>query len=182
MDIFAHTLWANAVAREANIVAKEKQKKFHVRVAWASFWGVFPDLFAFLIPFTLQFYQVIFSEESFFAMRDHHGLVGGFDIAHILYQYSHSLIIWAIVFLLVWFFYKRPRYELLGWLLHILIDIPSHTLAFFPTPFLFPISDYKFPYGVQWGSYWFMVINYSLLFLVWGRFLVKDYLAKRAYK
>src|SRR6185436_705190 len=95
----------------------------------------------------------------------------GFALAHTLYNYSHSLVIWAVVFILVWVFYKRPRYELLGWVLHTLIDIPSHTLAFFPTPFLFPISDYYFSHGIAWSNRWFMIINYSALLLVWIRIL-----------
>jgi hypothetical protein len=106
------------------------------------------------------------------------GAEDGFNIAHTLYQYSHSLVIWAVVFLVVWAFYKRPRYELLGWALHILIDIPSHALSFYPTPFLFPISDYRFPYGIQWSNQVFMLINYSALLIVWGSILVKGLVAK----
>ncbi len=184
MDIFAHTLWANAAAREANVVAKKENKKFHLNIWWASFWGVFPDLFAFSIPAVLRFYDVLIGSVPLSHLLQkpplsEEGALNGFDLAHNLYRYSHSLIILAVVFLIVWFFYKRPRYELLGWLLHILIDIPSHTIAFFPTPFLFPLSDYKFPYGVQWSNEWYMIINYSLLVVVWWRILVRDYLKKR---
>lgn len=175
MDILAHTLWANAAAREANAISKKKKKKLHINVAWAAFWGVFPDFFAFTIPFIIALYNAVFGGVSLSAMRGHHALVGGFDIASFLYQYSHSIIVWAFVFCVVWFFAKRPRYELLGWLLHILIDIPSHALSFYPTPFLFPISDYRFPYGVQWSNMWYMLINYSLTALVWGRIFYKKY-------
>jgi hypothetical protein len=54
----------------------------------------------------------------------------------------------------------------LGWALHILIDIPSHAATFYPTPFLFPISNYRFTHGISWSNKWFMIINYSLLLLV----------------
>ena len=187
MDILAHTLWAGAGAREANLCAEEKNKKFHLNVWWTAFWGVFPDLFAFTIPFSLLFYNLIFNNNSLSNFFSHppvaeEGLNNGFDLAHNLYQYSHSLIIFIVVFVLVWIIYKRPRYELLGWVLHILIDIPSHTLAFYPTPFLFPISNYKYPYGIQWSNTLFMIINYSLLLIVWGRFLIKSFLLKKAHK
>jgi hypothetical protein len=76
-------------------------------------------------------------------------------------------VVWAFVFCFVWYFSKRPRYELLGWALHILIDIPSHTIGFYPTPFLFPISEYRFPYGVSWANTWYMIINYTALAFVW---------------
>lgn len=167
MDVLAHTLWTNAGARAGNKLSQKKGGKFHVSVGWAAFFGVFPDLFAFTIPFVLAFYKVIFTGQSFSGLRDHHGLAGGFDIASYLYQYSHSLVVWAFVFCVVWYFSKRPRYELLGWALHILIDIPSHSINFYPTPFLFPLSDYRFPYGVSWSNQWYMIINYTALAFVW---------------
>ncbi len=182
MDIFAHTLWTNALARGANKVAEKKGKTFHLNVAWTAFWGVFPDLFAFTIPFTLRFFYLFTGSlpASSFLQRppinEENALSNGFNLAHNLYQYSHSLVIWAFVFMIVWIIFKRPRLELLGWALHILIDIPSHSLSFFPTPFLFPISDYRFPYGVSWSNTWYMIINYGALLLVWGRILFKKYI------
>ncbi len=180
MDIFAHTLWTNAVARGANKVAEKKGKNFHMSVGWTAFFGIFPDLFAFTIPFIIRasflftgsatlsnfFHRPEIAEEGVFNN-------GGFDLAHNLYRYSHSLVIWAAVFLIVWAIWKRPRWELLGWALHILIDIPSHALSFYPTPFLFPISDYKFPYGIQWSNQWYMIINYLALLIVWIRIFWK---------
>ena len=173
MDIFAHTLWTNAAARGANKLSDKKGKKFHINVAWTAFFGVFPDLFAFTIPFVIRFYKTIFGGENFL---EFHGVQGdGFDLAHNLYNYSHSLVILTSVFLIVWIIYKRPRYELLGWALHILIDIPSHVISFYPTPFLFPISGYRFPYGVQWSNQWYMIINYCALLVVWLRIFYKKY-------
>lgn len=185
MDIFAHTLWANVAARGVNAIVDRKadptsQKlrgagSFHINPAWAAFFGVVPDLFAFTAPFILAIYQVVFLGSSFGGLSDHHREIAGFDLASYLYQFSHSLVIFALVFILVWVLSKRPRYELLGWALHILIDIPSHTLAFYATPFLFPISDYRFPYGIQWSNQWFMLVNYTLLLVVWGRIIYKKY-------
>ena len=152
--------------------AGQAGKNSRVSVGWAAFWGVFPDLFAFSLPFIFRFYYALSGDGpwSVFFVRPRGGVGGaedGFAISHTLYQYSHSLVIWAVVFLIVWFIFKRPRYELLGWALHILIDIPTHMLAFYPTPFLFPISDYRFAHGISWGTQWFMIINYSALLLVW---------------
>lgn len=174
MDILAHTLWAGAGAKAANAVAKKDNKKFHISVGWAAFFGVFPDLFAFTIPFASRFYYILFGGVGAGSLFGRPVAVegqfqGGFSLAQNLYQYSHSLVIWALVFAIVWAIFKRPRYELLGWALHILIDIPSHVIDFFPTPFLFPLSDYRFPYGIQWSNQWYMIINYSLLLLIWGK-------------
>lgn len=174
MDILAHTLWANYGVRIANKKIKDNNKKVpKIKVFWTSFFGIFPDLFAFTIPFVIGIYSILITGESFSSMRSHHGPVGGFNIAGTLYQYSHSLVIWATVFIIIWFLYKRPRFELFGWLLHILIDIPSHAIEFYPTPFLFPFSEYRFPYGVSWGNKYYMIINYSLLLIVSIYMIVK---------
>ncbi len=172
MDILAHTLWANAGARGLNKIQEKKGKPKIIHAGWTGFWGVFPDLFAFTIPFILVIFRVITGELSLSSFGDHHGPVAGFDLASYLYQYSHSLVIWVAVFAIVWIISKRPRYELLGWALNILIDIPSHAIGFYPTPFLFPISEYRFPYGVDWSNMWYMIINYSGLILVWTGIMV----------
>jgi hypothetical protein len=178
MDILAHTLWTTAVARKANIVREKKGKMLKINLVWTAFWGIFPDLFAFSIPFLVAFYNVIIGGQKFLSFGEQHKVADSLNLAHLLYQYSHSLIIFAVIFLIVWAIKKHPPWVLLGWVFHILIDIPSHSLAFYPTPFLFPISSYRFPHGVAWSNMWFMIINYSALILVWGSILIKKYLKK----
>jgi hypothetical protein len=173
MDILAHTLWANYGSRKANrMIDKRNEKKPEVKpipklnVVWTSFFGVFPDFFAFTIPTIIMFLGLMTGSTTLTELGSRQGpTVGTFSLASNLYQYSHSLVLWAVVFIVVWFIYKRPRFELLGWALHILIDIPSHVISFFPTPFLFPISNYHFPYGVSWGNKYYMIVNYSLLLI-----------------
>jgi hypothetical protein len=175
MDILAHTLWTTAVARKAKIEGEKKKKRFKLNLAWTAFFSIFPDLFAFTIPFILSFYKVITGQQVFGSFGTRHQVADGFNLAHTLYQNSHSLVIWLLVFLVVWLISKRPRLELLGWMFHILIDIPSHSILFFPTPFLFPISNYVFPYGIAWSNTWFMIVNYTALLLVGGGFLIKKH-------
>jgi hypothetical protein len=158
MDILAHMLWTNYGAQQANKVLEKKGKR-SIKLPEVTFWGVFPDLFAFGIPFVLSI--PTFIQNGFVLRRP--SVIG---LASTLYPYSHSIIIWAFIFSLVWVLFKRPRLELLGWALHILIDIPSHSATFYPTPFLFPISNYRFTDGISWGSTWFMIINYTLLLVV----------------
>ncbi len=90
----------------------------------------------------------------------------GLGLAWQLYQISHSLFVFSAVFGIVWLIRRRPVLEMLGWPLHILIDIPSHTLRFFPTPFLWPVSSYHFD-GISWGNRWFMLVNYSAIAAVY---------------
>lgn len=171
MEILAHTLWTTAGVKKVN---EKKLKGKPIGYISAAFWGIFPDLFAFTIPFIYSFYRVFVKGEAFVSFATRHQVADGFNLAHTLYQYSHSLIIFAVIFAIIWLLFKRPYLAMLGWPLHIILDIPSHSVNFFPTPFLFPISNYHFPYGVAWRTPWFMVVNYILIFIVWGFILIKN--------
>jgi len=55
MDIFSHGLWAIVAYKGTNdFVLKPKSKK-SLKVWLAAFWGIFPDLFSFAIPFVWIF-------------------------------------------------------------------------------------------------------------------------------
>ncbi len=77
--------------------------------------------------------------------------------------------------------YSRLIYwPMWGWLLHILIDIPTHK-NFYETPFLFPLSGYRFSHGISWGHPTFMIINYGALaavYLFWFLVLRKKWATK----
>lgn len=176
MDILAHSLWAGAGAKKLND-GLEKKSKNKISILWSAIWSIFPDIFAFGVPSLISIYTIIIGKVPLLSLT-HHGPSltkedQVFDLASYLYQYSHSLIIFFLVFLVVWLLLKRPWLPLLGWGFHILLDIPSHSLLFFPTPFLFPISDYHFPYGVHWSNPIFMIINYLLLLVVFVFFVIK---------
>jgi len=153
MDIFAHGLWATAAA-----IGVKRKAPVRIRVGWAAWWGVFPDLFAFTIPFTVMIWHRLLDSA---ATDVPHGLPH-LSLAWQLYQFSHSLVIFAAVFGVVRLLAGRPVLELLTWPLHILLDIPTHTLRFFPTPFLWPISSFKAS-GISWATPWFMLLNYGAL-------------------
>lgn len=168
MDIFAHALWTGAAAKIAQI------KKPKLNLVWAVFWGIFPDLLAFTLPFIVVFWYLATGQMhwSDFPKPDEQGAMAPAHPIKILgfthnplYSLSHSLIIFAGVFLIVWLVYKRPILELLAWLLHILIDIPTHSYKFYPTPFFWPLSNYHIN-GVSWASPIFMIVNYSALLAV----------------
>ena len=169
MDILAHSLWNTVGVKELN-KNLDKKGKPKISILVSALWSIFPDIFSFGIPFMWSLYTIFFQGKSFNSIT-HHGpdLSQGdltFNLASFLYQFSHSLVIFILIFGVVWFLFKRPMFAMLGWGLHICLDIFSHSIQFFPTPFLFPISNYVFPYGMRWSTPWFMVINYSLLILV----------------
>jgi len=81
-----------------------------------------------------------------------HPDIGDYPIfAQTLYNVTHSLIVFALVFAFLWVLARRPVWVVAAWGLHILIDIPTHALVLFPTPFLWPISDIKVD-GIGWDN------------------------------
>lgn len=161
MDIFAHALWTNAITRATNKKLQVRKQRL-LSLFWTTLWGIFPDLFAFTIPFVLGIFSLVSGDGFAFGRPS-----TASGLAPILYQYSHSLVIWLGVFIITWIISKRPRWELFGWALHIIIDVPTHAANFYATPLLFPLSDWKFLYGISWGTRWFMITNYSLLLVTW---------------
>ena len=175
MDIFAHGLWTGAAYKIANKKshAYRQAGKKQLSIKWAVFWGILPDLFAFTIPFIWLFWQFLSGEMSFSDWpRPHAGEPPTadrypiFHLAESMYQISHSVIIFTLVFAVVWVLWRKPRLELGGWLLHILIDIPTHTYRFYPTPAFWPVFGWRFD-GISWGTPWFMAVNYALIISVY---------------
>ena len=167
MDILAHMIWTNYGSRPINKKLKEKNKK-PVNVGWAMFWSTFPDILAFGIPAGIAFFVSVFSGNfSIFNFLSEHNIFGQFvSWSPVLYSIGHSLVIWFLVFGLVWLIRGKFVPVLFGWLFHIVIDIFSHSIQQYPTPFLFPLSNYHFPYGVYWRNPSFIIVNYSLILIV----------------
>lgn len=154
MDVFSHGVWALAIARGANIKTNTRV----MRPAVAFFFGIFPDLFAFSIPIL----SLVWAMPDPSSLRTPEMLT----LAHSLYNLSHSLVVFLIVFVVVALLRKkRPYWELSGWLFHILCDIPTHSGEFFPTPMFWPLADWKFN-GFSWGRPWFIIANWTTLILV----------------
>jgi membrane-bound metal-dependent hydrolase YbcI (DUF457 family) len=101
--------------------------------------------------------------------------VGIFRLSVYLYNYSHSLVIFILVIssvIIIKYFLKKGTtlkqlvpWEMGAWLLHILCDIPTHSYRFYPTPLFWPLWNWKFN-GFSWGVWWFMVLNYTILGVV----------------
>lgn len=84
------------------------------------------------------------------------------DWTYALYNISHSLIVAVSVIFIVSIIARRLPVYMLAWPIAIVMDLLTHNRDFLPTPFLWPISDWKFP-GISWGTWKFTVINYSLI-------------------
>jgi hypothetical protein len=159
MDFIAHALWTTA----AGTTARWRMGR-QIHLGWAAFWGVFPDVFSFAIPAAVRIWWYV-SGTTHSLLPDAHG-PQHFQFVWQLYHCSHSLLVFAVVFGLVWASVGRPVLEMLGWALHILIDILTHQ-GMFAIHFLWPLSSYGFD-GVRWESRWLLVSNYSVLAVVFG--------------
>ncbi len=153
MDIVSHGLWGGVAAGRAS------KKNYKL----AFLFGVLPDL----ISFVPQFVYMVLSPEAAHFKGGPPDPATILPLTYALYNITHSLVIFSILFALVWFVRQKPLIPLLAWGLHILCDIPTHSVEFFPTPFLWPLADVKVN-GFSWGQGWFMILNYSLLILVYA--------------
>ena len=95
-----------------------------------------------------------------------------------LYNITHSFVIFALVFALLWVAAKKPVWVVAGWGLHILIDIPTHSLALFPTPFLWPISSFRVN-GIGWDNAIILTIDIILLIAAYSLWLYPSFRRKQ---
>lgn len=161
MDILAHGLWTNVMYR--TIPSTRNSRKL---ILWGVTFGVLPDLVSFSWLLLERFYFVLFAGEPVaFAPANFYSYKTA-EFAAVSYNYTHSIIIWLLVLGLVWLMIKKFPWVLLGWGLHILIDIFSHTIDFFATPFLFPLSSFQISV-IDWTHPIFMIVNYVLLLVLY---------------
>lgn len=158
MDVLAHGLWGGALFGN--------RSERHWR--WAFLFGTAPDLIA-LGPFTAQ--QMLSSRATEFPAYVYEA-----------YNVTHSLVVWAVVAVTIWFFRSEFPWIWCAWGLHVLCDIPLHEASFFPTPYLWPFKTYLIN-GVFWGKPWLIAVNYAALVITYtcvGRrrepFKVTEYL------
>ncbi|MAP61886.1 MAG: hypothetical protein CMF82_02925, partial [Candidatus Marinimicrobia bacterium] len=134
MDTFSHTLWGKG------LFGYRKYGK------WALLFGALPDLLSFGLYFIVRFItQGVNMEFGKPALESIPNWV------FIMYDISHS---WVIAFLFIIIFLqinKELCFPMLAWPFHILLDFPFHSKEYFPTPILWPISDYRFD-GIPWSN------------------------------
>lgn len=161
MDIVAHGLWAAAAAITVN-----RKANVRVHVGWAVWWAAFPDVLAFGLPAAAGLWVRLVGDEA---------SAGGHGLPYVriglpLYPTGHSFLVFLLVFGITTLLARRIVFELLGWLSHILIDIPTHSFSYYATRFLWPVSDYRVN-GIPWWTPWLWAATYGALavvyFLLW---------------
>lgn len=164
MDTLSHALYGGVAFGRSSRISYWK----------AFFFGMAPDLFSFGI-FTITTVLGLVSGPDWSAGPPDPSSIPQY--VHTMYDITHSFVVFGVVFGLVWLIMKKPMIELLAWPLHILIDIPTHSSEFFPTPFLWPLSDFHID-GMSWGQPIIFIPNVVLLIVIYSWF----YLTKKAPK
>jgi hypothetical protein len=157
MDVVSHGLWG--------AIAFGRKRPTSFSLAFAI--GLAPDLLSFGILWMGA--ALGFEDKPDFS----HGTPPESSIPeyiHHLYNVTHSLVVFLPVFVLAWCVLKRPLWELAAWGLHIVVDVPTHSHAFFPTPVLWPLVDWKFN-GWQWDTPEILIPNFLLLLLLYAWYL-----------
>ncbi|MBI5134389.1 MAG: hypothetical protein HZA81_03330 [Candidatus Taylorbacteria bacterium] len=152
MDIISHGLWGGVA------FGRKNKRAFW----WSALFGISPDLFSFGI-FTVA---NLFERGGF--GRPELSSIPGYVSS--LYDLTHSLVVFATVFALAWAVFRKPFWPMLAWPLHIAVDIFTHSTEFFPTPFLWPLSIYRFD-GVSWATPSIFFTNLALIafaYAMWG--------------
>jgi hypothetical protein len=157
MDIISHGLYGGVV------FGRKNRRSFW----WSFFFGIAPDFFSFGLYMILAFLG--WSNHPSFLSGRHPDPAEVPQYVHVLYNVTHSLVIFALVFGVVWLVRRKPLYEMLAWPLHILVDIPTHADRFFPTPFLWPVSDFRIS-GHPWATPEIFIPNVILLVALYGWF------------
>jgi hypothetical protein len=150
MDSLAHGLWAYLAAQ----VLRDKQKRVltkRERIG-AIVSGVMPDLVAFIPGFIIGGTNIIsyaytrFLEVWGITSTIGEGVVTAAPvvpaIVGIIYNYSHSGLLWVIIAGVLYITLKRLPLWWLGWGTHIALDVFTHDAAHFPTKLLHPFSEF----------------------------------------
>ena len=152
MDVISHGFWGGIS------FGKGSKKGFLL----AFLFGVLPDIIPFAIVFATRFMSA--------------GLVFAPPVAipayvYSLYNLTHSLVISLPVLLIALLIWQRRGWVLGAWSLHIIFDIFSHDLDFFPTPYLWPLPT---PYvaGIPWVHIPVFAANWLLLLLIYAVFFL----------
>jgi hypothetical protein len=164
MDFVSHALWGG-------VAFGRKNKKNFLLAAGIS---IMPDI----LTEGLFFAFYLLNIGGMPGWEKGHPNITDYPIfAQTFYNVTHSLVIFAISFILIWIVIKKPLWIIAAWGLHILIDIPTHSAALFPTPFLWPISNFKVN-GIGWHNPIVLAIDITLLIVAYAIWLYPKFRRK----
>lgn len=152
MDTLSHGLWGGI------IWGRKNRKSF-----WLSFlFGVTPDLLSFGI-FMIVRLATSMRDGVNFGRPELHSIP---QYVNTMYNITHSLVTFSVLFVLLWIIFKKPIWESCAWLFHIFLDMFTHSTEFFPTPYLWPLARPNID-GIPWSTPIIFFTNVFFLFLIY---------------
>ena len=167
MDIFAHALWAGA----ATVLARRRWRISRRTAALTVAMAVMPDI-PHLAPIVGW---SVFGDGSMADMWNYANAVAGqlpsapqnVDTwSHTLHCVTHSAVVAGAVTVLSWLWRRNFWIPLAGWWSHIVIDVFTHSIDYFPSPVLYPFTQAGFD-GIAWNTPWSLAVNYGALAATW---------------
>jgi hypothetical protein len=162
MDIITHVLWG--------LIVFHKLDNYWIVVIMS----IFPDVVSFAFPYIQVLYSKKVRKNFFSGLKKlwmkkgdmtADEMFGGMPkIVRQIYNITHSMPLIGSIFLIVYLISPQSSYYVLPWLLHVIIDIPSHSKDNFSTQFLYPFSKFSID-GFPSTRPLFQIINYGLIVL-----------------
>ena len=158
MDTLSHALWGNGL--------------FGYKRHWklAIFFGAFPDLISFGVLFIVKLFNGSLTYSGPPTLESLKQLQPYPDWLLFMDSLSHSFVTAFLIIGIVYFYKKELVWPMLAWPFHIVLDIFTHSIQYFPTPVLWPISNYRFD-GIPWSHpiIWFANIACIAMIFIYRR-------------
>lgn len=168
MDVISHGLWATALGealRRRGLATKGQ-------VAGAAGFGLAPDLVS-LVPVSIW---AIGSDSTIEAVRAYVFAVPGTEPAmapwahileHNIHCSAHSLIVLGLVTLISFWKVRWLLVPLVGWGLHLALDVPTHSSEYYAVTIFYPLTEWSFD-GIAWTHPAVLGTNYVALALTYA--------------
>ncbi|MDQ3025114.1 MAG: hypothetical protein M3R58_01210 [Pseudomonadota bacterium] len=170
MDIVSHGLWAGVAAA----AIRRKRPVTRGQVAATVLLGVLPDIGQ-LIPVVVwsftQGHPVDLVYAFITATPANEPAISPMvqTLSHHLHCAMHSVVVLSVVSLVAWRLWPWLLVPLVGWWLHIALDIPTHSNDYYAVPFLYPLTYWGVD-GISWTTPWLLAVNYVALAAAYAAF------------
>ena len=148
MDTLSHTLWGKGLFG---------YRKYGT---WALVFGALPDLLSFGLYFIVRIFQHGFNVEFGKPSLE---IIPEWVI--IMYDISHSCVVAFFVIIIFLQINKDMCFPMLAWPFHIILDFFFNSKEYFPTPILWPISNYQFD-GIPWSNPYIWIGNIGCIVIL----------------
>ena len=163
MDIVAHTLWAGL-----GVAALRRHWPLPPRTVAATLaMAAVPDVLH-LLPIMAWWalgsgeWAVVWAY-AVAAPGKEPGLPATVDLlSRHLHCIMHSAIVAAAVTLVLWAVRRTLWIPLLGWWLHIVSDVFTHSADYYAVAVLYPFTERGFD-GAAWNTPWMLALNYAAI-------------------